>query len=61
MKAILRRNTTDRQMIDLMTEDGRHTNLWAVLHEDFVWGEKPVKDLIAAGKEVTVNITIDDD
>ena len=62
MKVILRKNKTDNEMIDIVTNDytGNGEILWTVIHSDFIRGETGmgvlVNELMERDGEITVNI-----
>lgn len=64
MEVILRKNSTDDEMIDIVTT--KHTGnvhnreiLWGVVHSDFIYGESVAMDeLMKQNGEITVSLEI---
>jgi hypothetical protein len=60
MEVVLRKNTTDDEMIDIVT-NGLTGNeiLWAVIHRDFMEGESVVmNELMKMNGEITVTLEV---
>jgi len=61
MEVVLRKNTTDDDMIDIVTKQaaiGKEI-LWGVVHQDFIQGESVVMDeLMKMNGEITVTLEV---
>ena len=61
MKVILRKNSTDDEMIDIVTKSGGNGSdiLWAVVHQFFIKGESFLMyGLMEIDGEITVKLLV---